>query len=395
MKRKHRQIYLLPVCIIIFLVIVFFVKFFSILTKNIDKSKILTESLVKKTVSYFNPQAEYIYWGNDQKFLKEIINFYLPANKYIYEEAAITASTVPGNYLTYYNAITISDNTGAASVALKADEEAKYTLSTNDTVFKSDYSKLQLSDYSFLVNEFYTVDRTTYIDETLLNAETFLAQDFTIDKSKDVILIYHTHSQEAFADSIEGDPDTSIVAVGQYLSELLSQKYGYKVIHSTAVYDLKNGKLDRSKAYTYAEDALEQILEENPDIEVIIDLHRDGLDGDKMTTNINGKETARIMFFNGLSRTIENGEIDYLYNTYRSENLAISFQAQLVANQKYPGLMRHIYLKGYQYNLHFKPRSMLIEAGSQKNTLEEMMNAMEPLADIINTVLSTNIVVSQ
>ena len=107
-----------------------------------------------------------------------------------------------------------------------------------------------------------------------------------------------------------------------------------------------------------------------------------------MTTELGGKTCARLMLFNGLSRTVENGEIDYLYNPNLAGNLSFSFQTQLAANQKYPGLMRHIYLKGYEYNLHFLPKCMLIEAGSQKNSFQEMLNAMEPLADVLNDVLT-------
>ena len=91
------------------------------------------------------------------------------------------------------------------------------------------------------------------------------------------ILIFHTHSQETFADSVAGDPTTTIVGVGDYLTELLTQKYGYQVIHDTSVYDYVDGKLDRSKAYTYAEEGIAKILQENPSIEVVIDLHRDGV----------------------------------------------------------------------------------------------------------------------
>ena len=80
--------------------------------------------------------------------------------------------------------------------------------------------------------------------------------------------------------------------------------------------------------------------------------------------------------------------IDYLYNPYIQENLAFSFQMQLAAEKKYPGFTRNIYLKGQRYNLHLRPRSLLIEAGTQLNTVEEERNAMEPLAQLLHEVLS-------
>ena len=94
------------------------------------------------------------------------------------------------------------------------------------------------------------------------------------------------------------------------------------------------------------------------------------------------------MFFNGLSRTARNGNVDYLPNPYIEENLAFSFQLQIKAQEYYPGFTRHIYLQGLRYNLHLKPRALLIEAGSQLNTVEEEKNAMEPLADILDRVLA-------
>ena len=61
---------------------------------------------------------------------------------------------------------------------------------------------------------------------------------------------------------------------------------------------------------------------------------------------------------------------------------------QLKAAEYYPGLTRKIYLKGYRYNMHLKDKYLLIELGAQNNTLEEVMNACDPLAHILDLVLS-------
>lgn len=104
-----------------------------------------------------------------------------------------------------------------------------------------------------------------------------------------------------------------------------------------------------------------------------IDLHRDGVaEGTHLVTEVNGKPTAKIMYFNGLSRSRTNGDIDYLYNPYIQDNLAFSLQMQLASERMYPGFARHIYLRAYRYNLHLLPKSLLIEAGAQTNTVEEM-----------------------
>ena len=247
----------------------------------------------------------------------------------------------------------------------------------------------QLQNFDYLLNNFFTVDMTTAIDSSRLNLDSLMGKDLSIseDNSKPQILIYHTHSQEGFTDTVPGDTSTTIVGVGEHLAELLRNKYGFNVIHHTAVYDMIDGVLDRNKAYNLAAPDIQSILDTYPSIEVVIDLHRDGVDGYRFVTDIDGKPTARIMFFNGLSYSAETGDIDYLPNPYVQDNLAFSFQLQLKAAQYYPGFTRNIYLKSLRFNLHMRPRSLLIESGTQLNTVEEEMNAMEPLADILNQVL--------
>lgn len=272
----------------------------------------------------------------------------------------------------------------------KKEEDGKKTDKNRKERQKvSEADRDALRDFNYLIGNYYTVDMSTTADSAQINADALLSPDMTMqgDASAPQILIYHTHSQEAFADSVPGDTNTTIVGMGDYLTELLTQKYGYNVIHNTSVFDMVDGQLDRNTAYTLAAEEISRVLEENPSIEVVIDLHRDGLDGEKMVTDIDGKQTARIMFFNGLSRTARNGNIDYLPNPYISENLAFSFQLQLKAEEYYPGFTRPVYLQSLRYNLHMKPKSLLVEAGSQLNTVEEERNAMEPLADILDMVL--------
>ncbi len=243
-----------------------------------------------------------------------------------------------------------------------------------------------LGSYEDLVQEFYTIDANTMAGSDQLNAEQLLSRDMTISREGEgpQILIYHTHSQEAFADSVPGDQGTSIVGVGERLAEILRNEYGYNVLHHTAQYDTV-----RDDAYAEALPAIEQLLAENPSIKVVIDLHRDSVaEETRLVMDLDGRPTARFMFFNGLSRTRKTGNIAYLYNENQDANLAFSFQMQLKAAEYYPGLTRKIYLKGYRYNMHLCPRSLLIELGAQNNTVEEAMNACDPLAHILDMVLS-------
>ena len=249
-----------------------------------------------------------------------------------------------------------------------------------------EYSAEQLSDQNFLLKTFYAVDSGTTAPFDKLEIQKLMSKDMRIDKSTagPQILIYHTHSQEGFADSVAGDDSTTIIGAGEELARILEADYGYKVLHHVGEYDTK----EHDYAYSYALPEITKILENNPSIQVVIDLHRDEMkEGKKLLTEQNGKQMAQIMFFNGLSYVNSTGAISYLENKNLSANLAFSFQMQKAANEYYPGFARKIYLKGYRYNMHLAEKYLLIELGAQTNTVEEIKNACYPLADILDKVI--------
>lgn len=244
----------------------------------------------------------------------------------------------------------------------------------------------ELEDYPTLVKKHYCIDSMTASNAAQLNVKKLLKQDMTLAEDVDgpQILIYHTHASEGYRDSKAGDLKESVVGLGDYLTELLTERYGYQVLHDRGVYDT-----DRDHAYGVAGPALERILSEHPSIEIVIDLHRDGVGEDVyLLTEVNDTVMAPVMFFNGLSYTNTSGSVSALKNPNLSTNLAFSLQMELLASEYYPGFSRGIYLKGLRYNLHYCPKSLLVEVGAQTNSLQEAMNAMPPLADTLNRVLS-------
>ena len=269
------------------------------------------------------------------------------------------------------------------------------------------YTREQLNSPDFLLSKIFVVDTNTSMTEEELSLSNLLDMDLSVANLKSAptdnsnpetitkqekqykILIYHTHASESFADSREGCKEDTIVGVGAYLAYLLENQYGIAVYHDTTTYDMIDGVLDRSKAYENSYNGVSKILKENPSIEVVIDLHRDGVDEEThLVTEINGKKTAKIMFLNGVSRSDMNGEITYLENPHKMTNLAFSFQMYLTGKEHYGDYVRKIYVRSLRYNLHVMPRATLIEVGAQNNTLEEEKNAMEPLAAILDKVLS-------
>lgn len=267
----------------------------------------------------------------------------------------------------------------------QGDEESAASDSFVPHEKQTDYDWEGLKEYKNLIATFYAIDANTSSNADQLNLDVLLGKDMTIDKDLGPyqILIYHSHSKEAFVDSREGVREDTIVGVGERLTQLLTE-YGYSVLHHTAEYDTF-----RDDAYAVALPEMEKLLKENPSIQVVIDLHRDaGVKGVKRVVEMDGKECATFMLFNGMSYNRKTGSIKYLENPNLADNLSFSFQVQVKAGQYYPGLTRKIYLKGYRYNMHLMPKTLLIELGDSNNTVQQAMNTCEPLAHILHMVLS-------
>jgi len=252
----------------------------------------------------------------------------------------------------------------------------------------------RLKSFDYLTNNIFLVDRYTALFPSDIDTYAFLQADLTIDTSISgpQVLIFHTHSQERFIDSNPLDPMDGVLGVGRALAEHLTGVYGIETMHYTGQFDVVDGRPQRQGAYERIEPVITQVLADNPSIQMVIDLHRDGVrDGaGPFITYINGQRTAMIMFFNGLSRQNRGGNITpvpWLPNPYLRENLNLSFQLQLAANQLYPGFARRVYLREFRYSLHMMPMSMFVEVGNQYNTVQEAVDAMGPLAEIIAAVV--------
>lgn len=240
-----------------------------------------------------------------------------------------------------------------------------------------------------LLNRCYTVDATTSTQSINWDVGS-LCEPVLFDKSSEEgyqILIYHTHGREEYAGDVEGT-QLGVMEAGAYLTEILEQEYGYRVLHLTEYFD----DVSRDSAYSNALPVLEDILEEHPEIQVMIDLHRDEVTGEtNITKEIDGHEAARFMFFHGLSYTNERGRLENLPNPYLAESMAFSFQLQAAAEALYPGITRKTYLKGYRYNMHLRPASLLIELGAQNTTGKQALDSCVLLAKALDVVLCYSI----
>ena len=353
----------------------------------LEAGRKISKKMIHAAVVLSNPAAAYL----EKEASHNIWSEYIPSPEDLEavaeENTAVLLEDMAGE-----NAAAVMEAQKESSCTqIETEEKSEYVETLAGVPTGEIYSEKALSAYDFLMAHFYTVDPTTSASRQLFDGAELTNKDMSIELSEEnpKILIYHTHSQEGYADSETGNSEDSVVGVGERLKKVLEEKYHVAVYHDLSIYDMQDGKEDRNKAYSQAAVAVRQILDENPSIEVTIDLHRDGVpDQVRLVREINGKETAQIMFLNGLCRDSDGNVNNFAQNEYLQDNLAFSLQLQLKAKAYFPDLVRPIYLRAYRYNLHFKPRSLLVEVGAQNNTVEEAKNAMEPLADVLYAVLS-------
>lgn len=194
------------------------------------------------------------------------------------------------------------------------------------------------------------------------------------DKSKPTILIYHSHTTEAYAlidsgyyissDSRSKDNSRNVVRVGDELAEYL-KKAGFNVIHDTKIHDT-----DYNSSYDSSRKTVEYYLEKYPSIEITIDLHRDDITYSnktkvKPTAKVNGKKAARMMIISGCEWGRVKHFPDWEYN------LRFDLAVQQKACELYPGLMRPILFSERKYNMYETHNSFLLEIGTDANTLDE------------------------
>jgi len=269
-----------------------------------------------------------------------------------------------------------------------AQEFARPQPITEDDIYR-------LLNFDYLRTQFFVSDRNTRLLPSDVDVAAFINTDLRININCDAprVLIFHTHSTEMFADSNPDNPMDGVLGLGAHLADILETRYGIPTLHDTTRYDIVDGVPMRAGAYERMEPYIRQILQDNPTIEVVIDLHRDGLPAGvpPMITYIDGQRAARIMFVNGLSRRYNNDgvleNISFLPNPFLRDNLNFSFQLQLAANRMYPGFTRRVYLKAFRYSLHMMPRTILLEVGAQNNTMEEAHNAIPHIAAVIAEVI--------
>jgi len=211
---------------------------------------------------------------------------------------------------------------------------------------------------------------------------------------KPQVLIYHTHTSEAYLTEDTGDypstyqartqnPLESVVTVGDTITQKLNEA-GIVTVHDTTVHDdpAYNGSYTRSLA------TVEKNLKQYPSLQVLLDIHRDCLEqADKTklkpTLTVNGKKAAQIMIVCGCD---DNGTLEY--PDWR-ENCCFGLHLQSEISERFTGLARPMYMRHIRYNQHLSHAALLLEFGTEANTVEEVRYSAELFADALIAVLKT------
>lgn len=229
------------------------------------------------------------------------------------------------------------------------------------------------------VTDSYGSVKVKNVNNTDIDIEKILSEkiDLSVSRDKPSVLIFHTHTTETFQLLDRGfyetdfrtrtkDSALNMVRVGRAICEEI-EKLGYNVIHDTEIHDLSyNG------AYAHSRKKAEEYLKKYPSIQIVLDIHRDAIqqsDGSKIkpTALIKGKKAAQIMIISGCQEKgnpIENFP-DWRYNL----TFAVHLQNQL--ETMFKGITRPLYFCPRKYNMNLSHCSLLVEVGSDANTLEE------------------------
>ena len=200
-----------------------------------------------------------------------------------------------------------------------------------------------------------------------------------LEAGKPQILIIHTHSSEAYSpaglDKYDDlgtnrtlDQSLNVIRIGTELAQIF-EDCGLNVIHDTQVFDYPS----YTGSYNRSCEAIEKYLAEYPSIRIVIDLHRDALCSDTVTYKTAATEqgvcASQIMLFVGSNAS-------GLEHPNWRQNLSLAVYLQNAVYEVYPSLMRPITLSRYRYNQQLTPGSMILEVGSNGNTLQEALAAI-------------------
>lgn len=195
-----------------------------------------------------------------------------------------------------------------------------------------------------------------------------------------LIALYNTHTSETYELTdglahLKGKAG-GITTVSREMQKTIEEKYKIAVTYSPVLHDLSF-----NKSYIESEKTVKQMLKDNPKLEMVFDIHRDGsMSREQSLVKINGKNVARILIVVGTNARADHPK-------WR-ENLEFARKIAAKMDTMYPGLCRGVSIKQGRYNQQYSPRAILVEVGSSKNTTDEAVESGRLFADVAIAVLN-------
>jgi len=241
-------------------------------------------------------------------------------------------------------------------------------------IFKED--KMQAEEYFWAEKGAYTKG---IIEEDKLEKIVFDKKENT---GEAMVLIFHSHFSEEYADVKENGEKYTVVDAGNRLAEIMAEKYGITVVHDLSEYDMKDGQPDREGSYERSAEGVQKLLKKYPSVRVLVDIHRDAYRQGDEAVEKRGKKHARLMPVVGVCGIEENGEKKDVgfENEYLDENLKFAYDFRKNCDDD---VCKKIYLKPYRYSTFMMPESILLEIGNEKSSFEEVENSLNMAAEAI------------
>lgn len=216
-------------------------------------------------------------------------------------------------------------------------------------------------------------NETDYTINFKSDAENYVLPEKVTDKPQ--ILIVHTHATESFAgtDNRSTDDRLNMIAIGNVLVDALTDR-GFSVLHDKTQHDYPN----YNGSYANSAKTVSSYLDKYPSLEIVLDLHRDGItlkDGTKVPLSLTtqNQSLAKMMLVVGTDTNLEHPD-------WR-KNLSFAAGLHAAAESVQPGIMRPVSIRKERFNQQLSPQSVIIEIGSNGNTLEEAKRSAYILAE--------------
>ncbi|MBQ3135879.1 MAG: stage II sporulation protein P [Clostridia bacterium] len=295
-----------------------------------------------------------------------------------------------------------TEKAASAAVELKfnrTDEDILSLIKEAEKEGKKDKKDGKISEYSYIndgVTDKYGKVRVKNVNnKTDINIKKLLEtkSEVKVNKDEPAVLIFHTHTTETYEILDRGfyavghktrsnDSRINMVRVGEETVKEI-ENAGYKVIHDKVIHDSSyNG------AYAHSRKSVEAYLKEYPSIKIVLDLHRDAIqrsDGTKIkpVATVDGKKAAQIMIISGCQE--EGGPIEGFPDW--KKNLVFAVELQDTLENLFPGITRPLYFSPRKYNMDLTTCSLLVEIGSDANTLDEAVYTGRCLGRAVSKIL--------